>query len=102
LVGVRRNLLLRLDRSRDLVNEHEPSALVVSHSVHQRHFLHIMNIEITLTEADLKVLVRNELERRMGEITLEPSDVKIETKSTQNYKSEWETAAFRARVIIAR
>lgn len=61
-----------------------------------------MNIEITLTEADLKKLVVEELQRRMGEISLEPSDVKIETKSAQNFKSEWETANFRARVQIAR
>lgn len=61
-----------------------------------------MNLEITLTADDLKILVRNELERRLGEITLEPADVKIETKSAQNYKSEWETAHFRARVCIQR
>jgi len=61
-----------------------------------------MNIEITLTEHDLKKLVMQEISRRMGELPLEESDVKIETKSTQNYKSEWEMAAFRARLNIAR
>jgi hypothetical protein len=61
-----------------------------------------MNIEITLTEADLRALVVNELERRMGDIKLEASDVKIETKSSQNFKAEWETAHYRARVNVAR
>lgn len=61
-----------------------------------------MNIEITLNEADLRGLVIDEIQRRMGEIKLEPSDVKIETKSSQNYKAEWETAHYRARVNVNR
>lgn len=61
-----------------------------------------MNIEIVLTEADLRNLVVNELERRLGDIKIESSDVKIETKSAQNFKSEWETAHYRARIVIAR
>lgn len=61
-----------------------------------------MNIEITLTELDLKRLVCDELQRRMGDIQLEANDVKIETKSTQNYKADWETAAFRARINVSR
>lgn len=61
-----------------------------------------MNIEITLTEHDLKKLVMDEIARRMGELPLDASDVKIETKSTQNYKAEWETGNFRARVNVAR
>ncbi len=61
-----------------------------------------MNIEITLTEVDLKRLVMDELQRRMGDMSLDSSEVKIETKSSQNFKSEWETANFRARVHIAR
>lgn len=61
-----------------------------------------MNIEITLTEFDLKRLVADELQRRLGDTPLEANEVKIEVKSTQNYKSEWETANFRARISISR
>jgi len=61
-----------------------------------------MNIVIELTEHDVKRLVCDELQRRMGDIQLEANDVKIETKSSQNYKSEWETAHFRARINVSR
>lgn len=63
---------------------------------------HHMNIDITLTEHDLKPLVVAELARRLGELPLESSDVTIEVKSKQNYRAEWEKAAFRARVTVAR
>jgi len=61
-----------------------------------------MNIEIVLTELDLKALVITELARRLGEIPLETKDVKIEVKSSQNYRADWEVANFRARVNIQR
>lgn len=54
----------------------------------------VANIEIT--EYDLRKLVREYLSLKMG-IKLDDSDIKIETKSKQNYKSEWESAEFRAR-----
>lgn len=57
------------------------------------------NINIELTEADVRRLVRSELERIMGDISLSDKDVQVEVKSKQNYKAEWEPAAFRARVV---
>lgn len=57
-----------------------------------------MNISITLTEIELRKLVYEHLARQFGDLPLEPDDVKIETKSKQNYKAEWETAAFRATI----
>lgn len=57
-----------------------------------------MKIEIELTEKELRDLIYIEFEKRLGELDLQPTDIKIEVKSTQNYKSEWENAAFRARV----
>lgn len=53
------------------------------------------NINIELNEADVKKLIRQELQRQLGEIPLKDDAVKIETKSKQNYRSEWESAAFR-------
>ena len=55
-----------------------------------------MFINIQLTEQDLKALVIKELQTRLGEMPLDVMNVSIEVKSKQNYKSEWETAAFRA------
>lgn len=55
-----------------------------------------MTIKIELNEKDLEQLVMDEIERRLGSIPIDTSKVTIETKSTQNYKSEWESAAFRA------
>ena len=55
-----------------------------------------MNITIEIDEQALKQLVVNELERRLGEIIVCKEDVCIQVKSKQNYKSEWETASFRA------
>jgi len=54
-------------------------------------------IEIEVDEKTLRKLVINYLEEQIG-TALSPEDVRIETKSRQNYRSEWESAAFRARV----
>ncbi len=56
-----------------------------------------IKIQIKVDERTLRNLVRQYLERQMG-TELEDEDICIETKSEQNYKSEWETAAFRAKV----
>ena len=58
-----------------------------------------MNLTIQLDEKDLKQLVCDELQRKLGDITIDASKVTIEVKSKQNYKSEWESAAFRATFI---
>lgn len=60
-----------------------------------------MRIEIILTEKDLKRLVVEELRRQIGDAAskIEENDVNIETKSSQNYRSEWEAGAgFRAKI----
>jgi predicted component of type VI protein secretion system len=57
-----------------------------------------MKLDVELTEEDLKKLVIRHLEKILN-CELSIDDVKIEVKSKQNYKSEWEVAAFRARVV---
>lgn len=59
-----------------------------------------MKIQIEITEEELKSLVIAHLENKLGDVSFKREEVKIETKSTQNYKSEWETAAFRARLEV--
>ena len=57
---------------------------------------HKMKLRVELTEKDLTRLVRDEIERRLGEVMFKDTDIIIEVKSKQNFKSEWEPAAFRA------
>lgn len=56
-----------------------------------------MKITTTITEADLRKLVQKHLENVLN-VQLDEKDITIEVKSKQNYKSEWEVAAFRATV----
>lgn len=60
-----------------------------------------MKIRIELTEEDVKDLVRREIEARLGSIPFDEARIKVETKSKQNYRSEWETAAYRAVYEVA-
>lgn len=55
-----------------------------------------MKIRIEVDEATLKSLVQQHLGEQLGELAPNASDIVIEVKSKQNYKSEWEPAAFRA------
>ena len=58
----------------------------------------ISRIKIEIDENTLKALVVVYLTEQLGDVTLAPEDIHIETKSKQNYKHEWEIAAFRATV----
>lgn len=57
-----------------------------------------MKIDIEIDEKKLRELVYRYLQDQLGSVDLDPKDVDIEVKSKQNYRSEWESAAFRARV----
>lgn len=57
-----------------------------------------MKISLELNDQELRSIVRRHFEGKLGEIELEDSDIKIEVKSKQNYRSEWEIVEFRARV----
>lgn len=63
-----------------------------------------MKLSLEITEGDLKRLVVAHVREQLGDValTIKDNDVRIEVKSKQNYKSEWETAAFRARVEVDR
>lgn len=56
----------------------------------------MLTIKLELDESVLRALVKNAFERKLGDISLEDSDVQIQVKSKQNFKSEWEEASFRA------
>lgn len=55
-----------------------------------------MKIRTEIDEQELKKIALKEMEELLGDFPFNPQDVKIETKSKQNYKSERETDAFRA------
>jgi hypothetical protein len=55
-----------------------------------------MRIRIEIDQKTLVELVLRHLESKLGSIKLSEKDVRIETKSQQNYKSEWEKAEYRA------
>lgn len=59
-----------------------------------------MTINIEITEKELRKLVADDIEKRLGDIGFRTEDVHIQVKSKQNYKSEWEEAAFRATISI--
>jgi hypothetical protein len=56
----------------------------------------LVNLEIS--EPDLKKILSQYLTRLNG-VEIAPNCISIEVKSKQNYKSEWESADFRARVV---
>lgn len=66
--------------------------------------MHDMKIQVQITEKELRTMVLERLKSELGDAAarLDDSDVQIEVKSKQNYRSEWEQAAFRARVEVER
>lgn len=55
-----------------------------------------MKIHIELTEAELRELVLKHVESMLGDVPVDVKEIDIQVKSKQNYKSEWESASFRA------
>lgn len=54
-----------------------------------------MNAEITYTKKDLIDLVTKDVKEILN-LDLNPTFLRVVTKSKQNYKSEWEEADFKA------
>lgn len=54
-------------------------------------------IQITLTEQDIRTAVKQYLERQYEMTLPNESTLTIETKSKQNYRSEWENAEYRGK-----
>lgn len=56
-----------------------------------------MKIRIEVDAKELKKLIMRYMQDELGAAAPDDiSDITIETKSNQNYKSEWEVASFRA------
>lgn len=54
------------------------------------------SVAIVYTEEELRRLVYQDMENKLGDdVVLDEKKVKIEVKSKQNFKAEWEDAAFR-------
>jgi hypothetical protein len=54
-------------------------------------------IQVEIDESTLRKIILGHLQGVL-DVALKPEDVRIEVKSKQNYKSEWESAQFRATV----
>lgn len=55
-----------------------------------------MTINIELSTDDVRKIISEHIQKLVGEdLLIEAGNVKIEVKSKQNYKSEWEQAEFR-------
>jgi len=55
-----------------------------------------MNIKIEINEKQLTEIIINHLLEKVSELDFDKENLKIEVKSIQNYKSEWEIASFKA------
>ncbi len=55
-----------------------------------------MKIHIEIDQERLEQLVLADIQRVLGDVPVKLSDITIEVKSKQNYRAEWEKAAFRA------
>jgi len=56
-------------------------------------------LKIEIDEKKLRELVSDYIEEKTGN-TIDETNIQILVKSKQNYKSEWETASFKATVEI--
>ena len=55
-----------------------------------------MYMKIELSESDIKNIILDKIGEMFGDVPFDPVYLKIEVKSKQNYKAEWETASFSA------
>lgn len=58
-------------------------------------------INIELDEDDINQAVSSFIHEHFG-VKIPAGDVKLEVKSKQNYKSEWEQASYRAKFLVLR
>jgi len=54
-----------------------------------------MQVNVEMNEKDIRDAISDWIRKEVG-VSIYPQQVKIQVKSKQNYKSEWEEAAFRA------
>lgn len=53
-------------------------------------------ILIEIDEHDLRRIIHDYLRKTLGDVEISEQYIKIEVKSSQNWKAEWEQAKFRA------
>lgn len=53
-----------------------------------------MKVKIELTKADVQKIIQEKLSQILN-VDIDHLRIRIKTKSTQNYKAEWEEAEFR-------
>lgn len=53
-----------------------------------------MQVSVSLDEKEIRRAIADYVEKQTR-VSIQPGDVKVEVKSKQNYRSEWEVAAIR-------
>jgi hypothetical protein len=61
-----------------------------------------MRVKVELTKVDLEKLILNHVRATLDDDDISLTDIVIETKSKQNFKSEWEVADFRASITVTK
>lgn len=57
-----------------------------------------MTIDMEIDESTVRKIILEYLHEKLGFTTIQKDDITIEVKSKQNYRSEWEQAAFKAKI----
>ena len=58
-----------------------------------------MRVEVSITGLEMKKILLDHVQRKLGDVSITERDIEIEVKATQNYRSEWETGDFRAKLV---
>jgi len=59
-------------------------------------------VTVKYTEEDTRELIMDDLADKMPNLAVQEKNISALVKSKQNYKSEWEKAAFKAEVSVPR
>lgn len=58
-----------------------------------------MRLEVSINEVEMRQVLLEHVREKLGDVSITLDDIKIETKSKQNYRSEWEEASYRATLV---
>ena len=61
-----------------------------------------MIIDIVIDTDELKQMVVNKIRSLIPDIEFDPGEVRIEVKTTQNFRAEWEIGLFKATIKVSR
>jgi len=57
-------------------------------------------VTVEYSEADIRQLIIDDMNNKMPGVNIDKKNISIQVKSSQNYKSEWESANSRGTVVV--